>query len=329
MNMLRSLPVFGILAVMTPPALMSQEFNKSGRTAFQFLKIGVGARQAALGEASIATARDINSVFWDPAGLSGITTAEASFSYARWFAGMNFAAGAVGFRWNDIGTVGLSYASLNYGQIQEALVTVPSGSSDTRTGNTVTGGDLMLGLSFSRQFTEMLSIGATVKYLQEKLFVYRARILAYDVGTSYKVGYKGMYIAMSAQNFGPSVKFLDQSDREEGYDIPLVFRIGMSANLMGADDAFIQTGAVHRIVLSVDAIHTNDFGDRLHVGGEYWWGDVLALRAGYRFNYDEGNLSLGFGVKQNFSGSDLRLDYAYVRYQYLDSPHRLTLSLAF
>src|SRR5205807_8885159 len=112
----------------------------------------------------------------------------------------------VGCRWHDIGTVGLSYASLNYGEIQEALVTVPSGSSDTRTGNTVTGGDLLLGLSFSRQFTEMLSIGATVKYLQEKLYVYKAHIFAYDVGTSYKVGYKGMYIAMSAQNFGPSVK---------------------------------------------------------------------------------------------------------------------------
>src|SRR5437588_12489556 len=98
MNMLRSLPVFGILAVMSQSALMSQEFNKSGRTAFQFLKIGVGARQAALGEASIATVRDINSVFWDPAGISGITTAEASFSYARCLADMNFPAAHVGSR---------------------------------------------------------------------------------------------------------------------------------------------------------------------------------------------------------------------------------------
>ncbi len=307
----------------------ADDFNKSGRTAFQFLKIGVGARQAALGEATIASVRDINSVFWNPAGIAGIQSREASFSYNRWFADMNYFAGAVGWRMERVGVFALSYASLKYGDIQEALVPVAGGSFDTRTGNMFTGSDLSVGLTFSHDFTDQLSIGVGAKYLEEVLFIYKVNVFAFDVGTNYNVGYNGLRLAMSAQNFGPSVKWLEHSNREEGYDIPLVYRIGISMNLIRGTDAFINLGDSHALDISVEAVHTNDYGDRFHAGAEYWFNELFALRGGYRFNYEEGNMSIGFGIKQKVSNLDVRLDYAYVSYENLDSPHRLTLSLGF
>ena len=308
-----------------PLCLQSQEFNKGGRTAFQFLKIGIGARQIALGEASIAYVRDVNSVFWDPAGISGVQSAEVSVGYTQLFADLRYYSGAAAFRIPEIGVFAVSYASLGYGKIPEALVSNSSGSSDTRTGQTFTGSDLLVGFSYSREFTDRLSIGGTVKLVREQLFNHSVSLTAFDVGTYYNTGFNDITIAMSAQNFAGSAKWLEQSDRDEGYDLPLIFRIGTSASLLGGSDAFIDLGPDHALTVTFDAVHTNDYAERFHAGTEYTFGGFVSLRGGYRFNYEEGNLSFGLGIRREISGLNFRLDYAFVDFKYLESPHRLTV----
>lgn len=320
-----------ILTLISSSSLVNaQSFNKGGRTALQFLKIGIGARQAAMGEANIAAVEDINSVFWDPAGLTGVSGAQASFDFNPWIAGMNYFAGAAGFKVNEVGVFAVDYASLSYGNIPEALVSVSSGSNDTRTGNTFTGGDALIGLAYSHDFTDQLSIGIAAKYLKETLFTYSASTLAFDVGTVYDVGYKGIHVAMSAQNFAGAVKFMANSNNQAGYELPLIFRIGLSFGFIGSsENAFIDLGKLNSLIISADAVHTNDYTERLDIGGEYVFDDFLSLRAGYRFNYTEGNLSLGVGVKGAVSGLNIQVDYAYTRYTYLESPNRLSVLLNF
>lgn len=303
------------------------DFNKGGRTAFQFLKIGLGARQAAMGEASIAVVEDVNSVFWNPADISGIRSMEASFSYAKWLGDMNYVAGAIGMTKRGIGTFAISAASLDYGDIIEAVASKPG---DARTGETFSGGDFLLGLSYSRMFTDRLSIGGTAKYLHESLWDFGAGTFAFDVGTMYNLGYKDLHVAMSFQNFAGSVNWRDSlSDRVEGYDLPLVFRIGVSTALIGSDNAFFNAGGGQHLVVSVEAINSNDYSERLHLGAEYTIADLISFRGGYRVNYAEGNWSVGAGLHPHVAGMDMRVDYAYVHYQFLDAPHRLTLSMAF
>lgn len=313
-------------------ASMGFSFNKGGRTAFQFTKIGIGARQAGMGEACIAVVRDVNAVFWNPANLSGLQAGQASFTYTRWFADMNYLSAAIGYRWNKVGVFALSFSSLDYQDIEEALVTSPTGAADTRTGSLFTGGDMQFGLSYSREFTDRLSIGISAKYYREELFIYDVGTMAFDVGTFYNTGYKGFRIAMSAQNFSTgSVSWLgkEKSDRIEGYEMPLIYRIGTSFNLIDGAQGFFNLGSSHMLQISLDAINTNDYGERYHVGGEYWFNDFLAFRGGYRFNYEEGNLAAGFGLIQALGGMKLQLDYAYVNYEFLDSPHRFSLLMSF
>lgn len=306
------------------------DFNKGARTSLQFLKIGMGARQSALGEASIAMVRDINAVFWNPANITGIERSEVSFSYVRWMADMNYVAGAAGYRLGTIGVLAGFVGSLDYGDIPEALAVSTSGANDTRTGHTFSGGDLMAGLSFSREFTDRLSIGVTAKYLRESLWDYEASTVAFDVGTNYDLGYKGIRLAMSAQNFGGSVKFLDQGSQSEAYDVPIVFRIGLSGNLVsGSESALMDMGPLHQVRVGAEAINTNDFSERVHVGAEYLFGDLLALRGGYRFNYEEGNAALGFGLSPSVGDFEARIDYSYVDYDFLNAPHRFSLTLGF
>lgn len=309
------------------PGSNNSNFSKGGRTALQFLKIGIGARQSALGEASVASVRDVNSIFWNPAGLSGIESFQTSFSYVRWIADLNYVAGAVAIRSRRLGVIALSVASLDYGDIPEALVVSPTGSNDTRTGNTFSGDDLLISGAVAHEFTDRLSIGVTVKLAHESLFDASQSVFLFDVGTNYDMGYNGLRLAMSAQNFGGNVKFLEQSTRVEGYDIPLIFRIGLSGDLINDSNAFISAGSGQRLTASLEAISTNDFSERFHLGAEYWFEELIALRGGYRFNYAEGNLSAGFGLKSRAGNVGIRLDYAYVDYEFLDSPHRLSLTL--
>ncbi|HUF08339.1 MAG TPA: PorV/PorQ family protein [Rhodothermales bacterium] len=302
-------------------------FSKGGRAALQFLKIGIGARQAALGEASVASVRDANAIFWNPAGLSAVTSAEASFSYVSWIADLNYVAGAGAIRVGGVGVIGLALASLDYGDIEEALVVSSTGSNDTRTGNVVSGDDFLVVASVAREFTDRLTIGMSAKMVHESLFEYSETIFVFDVGTNYDMRYNGLRLAMSAQNFGTDVRFLEENTTGDGFDIPLMFRIGLSGDLINPSNAFMSMGGTHRLTASVEALSTNDFSERFHVGAEYWFGEVVALRGGYRFNYDEGNLSTGFGLQSRLSDVGVRFDYAYVDYEFLDSPHRFSLSV--
>jgi hypothetical protein len=315
------------LAALGVASASSDDFNKAGRSSMQFVKIGVGARQTAIGEASIALVRDANAAFWNPAAIAGVTGVEGSFSYNQWIGDLKYYAAAAAVRWPSVGIFALSLGSLDYGNIQEALVRSSGTSSDTRTGATFTGKDVLVGLSYSREFSDQLSVGVTAKYLQEKLFVYSSDMFAFDVGTFYDTGFKGIRFAMSFQNFGKSVKFLDKSDREEGYDIPLVFRIGVATDVFAPEGAFLSLGKDHRLALAFEALNTNDYGERYHIGGEYTLLDFLSLRGGYRFNYAEGNVSFGVGIQHALSGVTVRLDYSYVSYEYLNSPHRITLTV--
>ncbi|OGB67156.1 MAG: hypothetical protein A2Y94_11825 [Caldithrix sp. RBG_13_44_9] len=306
--------------------VQAEGFNKGGRTAFQFVKIGIGARQVAMGEACMAVVRDVNSVFWNPANITGISKLQASFTYTQWLADMNYLAGVVGYRWRNIGVFALSVASLDYGDIPEALAFIPTGGNDTRTGESFTGNDMMLGLTFAREFTDRLSIGVSVKYLKEKLFVYDENVFVFEAGTYYDTGFKGIRIGMAAQNFaGRSVNWLEVSDREEGYDIPLLFKVGVAMDVFAGQDALFNFGEAHEFQLSFDAVNSNDYGERYLVGGEYWFHKLFALRCGYRFNYEEGNFAAGFGLQSRISGVGFQLDYAYVNYQYLDTPHRFSV----
>ncbi|OGU74269.1 MAG: hypothetical protein A2V93_08215 [Ignavibacteria bacterium RBG_16_34_14] len=307
------------------------QFNKAGRTAFQFLKIGNGARQVALGEASIASVQDVNSIFWNPAAVTGINGAEASFNYNSWIADLKVLSGVAAFNLEGIATFTVNAVSLDYGNIPEAGVTSVSGSTDTRTGNFFSGSDLAFGLGIARKFTDKLSIGINVKYMREELYIYSSSLWGFDVGSFYNTGWRGIRLGMSAQNFSTQARFLETKEEEQQtYEIPLVYRIGVSIDLLGSEELFLGGNPdQHVVTLNADAIHTNDYKERLHLGMEYQFYKMFFLRGGYKFNYEEGNLSFGAGVNYEISNFKIQFDYAYVSYNFLQSPHRFTVLLSF
>ncbi len=307
------------------------QFNKVGRTSLQFLKIGVGGRESALGEASIADPRNINALFWNPAGITVIENLEFSFNYTKWFLDLNVIGVAAGINLGDWGVLAVNYIYLDYGDLDLAPVTSQSGGLDTRTGMKFTGKDLAIGVAYARKFTDKLSIGVNFRYLREDLYKYTTDLFSFDVGSFYNTGWKGIRLAMSAQNFSTQARWLQTGDESiQSYELPLLFRVGWSVDLLGGEDLFLGGNSdQHRVTFNMDAIHSNDYSERLNMGLEYVFLDQFFLRGGYRLNYDEGNLAFGLGVNTKISDFKIQFDYSYVKYDFLNSPHRFTLLLAF
>lgn len=297
----------------------------------QFLKIGMGARQVGLGEANIAGVTDVNSIFWNPAAVTGINGVQSSFSYTTWMMDLKIMSGAVGVNIDGIGTLTASYITMDYGDIEEAYTTSQSGGSDTRTGSYFSGSDLLFGIGLARKFTDRLSIGINLKYIREDLHIYSSDLWAFDVGSYYDTKWKGIKIAMSAQNFSSQARWLETKEEEQqSYELPIIYRIGVSIDMLGGNELFFGGDPTkHKITFNMDAIHTNDYAERLHLGLEYKAFDMIFLRSGYRFNYEEGNLSMGVGFNYNAGFANINVDYAYVQYDYLNSPNRVTIAIEF
>ena len=103
------------------------DFNRAGKTIYNFLRVEQGARPVAMGGAYSAVANDINSIFYNPAGLTNIQSMEYLFSYADWLVNSKFFSGAFGFT-TGFGTFGLSFVQFGIEEFEETLPLQPEGT---------------------------------------------------------------------------------------------------------------------------------------------------------------------------------------------------------
>ena len=66
-------------------SFLSAQFDNSGTSAANFLKIGVGGRAAAMGGAIVGNIDGPNSMFWNPAGIANASGVEFSINFADKF----------------------------------------------------------------------------------------------------------------------------------------------------------------------------------------------------------------------------------------------------
>lgn len=183
---------------------------KVGLVGAQFLKIDVGARGMALGDAVFPLADDASACFWNPANLSLIDKGSVFGSNVRWLADIQYNAFAFSWKLAKYGTVAAFLSNMNSGQIEETTIEEQQG-----TGNTFSTTGTVVGLSYSRWLTDKFSFGANVKYVAEDLVSGLAGTpadfanggtWAVDLGTYYKTGIKSIRFGTVIKNFGPEIQ---------------------------------------------------------------------------------------------------------------------------
>ncbi len=299
-----------VLAMSLP--LTAWAGNGSGTTGAQFLEIGVGARELAMGSAGVALVDDAHAMYWNPAGAATIATPRLDASYNNLYQDTN--QGFVGFALPARG--GVWSAGADYLQVP---------SIERRLGDyytpdyTFTSKDSALMLSYARPNTFLpgLALGANVKLVQSYLDSASAHAFAVDFGALYRAVEKPWSLGFSLANLGTGLKYVDATE-----PLPLGVRFGGSYGLFE-----------HRLVLaaSVDS-WLRDARTYEDVGVEYKPVSWTALRVGYQAGHAQDQLGsslVGFSTGVGFQFWGLNVDYVFIPYGDLGTTQRFTVGYRF
>ncbi len=280
--------------------LEHREVNKVGQAGFKFLSFGVGAKNTSMAGAGITNEGDAVSMFWNPAGIVSLKNSGLFVGYTQWFADISQSSVAAVLPVAGIGHFGISASSVNYGDIESTSIP----GDDNKIGYTDVGiinpSASFIGLTYGLALTDRFQFGITAKYAYENLVVEKKGALAFDFGTIYKAKVHDIKIAVVMQHF----VFSELKYIKEDFTLPLTFRVGFSAEALSL--AGYQSD-ISKLKIAIEAVKPIDFSERIHLGAEYLYDGFLALRGGYRFNYDTEGLTLGFGI--NYEGFELRYSF--------------------
>ena len=345
MKYLKSMLVFMLLLSLTMSSglhgqveyegggLKQTEFERVGMSGFQFIKMPTKARMAALGGIRTAISSENSaSAFANPAAIAGIKNFGFSFTQMRYVADIMYFSGSFAKDFGKWGVLGLNIINLDYGDITRTYWGQDEQSNPIPViDGTYTGGDVALGLSYARRVTNRLQVGGTFRYFSETLDSRDAISTtnwAIDIGTIYYTGIRSLRIAMLGSNFGPDAEFVEFDERLG--ILPVQVQLPAMFSLGAAYDFFDGEGSRQLMTVSVEFVHPNDGLEKAHLGVEYSLLDMLSLRAGYRFNYDEDGLSLGAGFKVSVANHNvIEVNYAFMDFGRLGTNNMFSLAYSF
>ncbi len=316
-------------------ALYSQNPNL-GTAGAQFLQIPIGAKNAALGSAVVGSVDDATAIFWNPAGIANVNSISIHFSFFNWFKFFDINAFAVAKNFGDLGTLGTSILVMNMDRMEITTELEPNG-----TGRYFDAQDMAIGLSYARFMTDRFRFGLSIKYIYQRIWNETANGIAFDIGTQYTLDFNNLTIAMAMTNFGPDLNMSGEDlnvihDRNKNfplerltparlatddYPLPLHFQVGIAMDLYKSE--FVKSK------IGIDASHPNDNNERLHFGTEITFFDLISLRGGYKYNYDDEDFTFGTGIKTVFSDYKFSFDYSFSAFKILPNVHRISLNLEF
>jgi hypothetical protein len=306
----------GILILALVPGVVlagTQPFEKVGTYAAQFLKIGTSARASGMGNAFTAVANDATAMYWNPAGMVEINRTQVTLNSVMWPADVDlYFAGAVFTTPYLPGTFGISARALTMDPMLERTIYMPEG-----TNRHFDAGDMSFGLSYAMYFTDKFSAGFTSHFIHMGLADKSVESLAFDFGLLYRIGIQGMKLGMMIQSLGGEVDYDDRASK-----LPTLFKVGLSM------DAY-RRGA-HSLLAAGEFSHPSDNKERMNVGMEYAFNQLLFVRSGYNIAYDSQGLAWGLGFRVDTSQtSDIGFDYAWEDLGYLGAAHRVTLNFSY
>lgn len=298
------------LALALAGAALAEVHPRAGTTSMAFLKIGAGARYAALADAGAALADDAFACFWNPARLSEMYGSHsAAFQHNSWIAGTSVDEAYYALRLGKH-RVGLSSRLLATDEIpmrDEAPSDEPIAYFRAY--------DFFAGISYAFVPSRHLSAGITYRRLYEKIYLDAAYGHNLQAGINLNLMDPDVSIAATADNIGTRVNYGGAYYHKQ----PTAFSLGASWRLpWGFRQARAAVAAV--VAKPID----DNWQGRL--GAEAVWKGVLALRLGYKAGHSTEGFSAGTGL----AWRQYRVDYAFVPHRYeLGTSHRFSLGLGF
>jgi hypothetical protein len=311
-------------------------FQQVGQSGWQFLKLPTHARYAAIGGVSSSLSHgDAAAALANPASVADIEDINVSFSRMNWLVDTDYSSGSIVKNMGSIGYLGLNFVYVDYGSVQRTSVSNLVDENGDITGlselvleglGTYESHDVAVGLTYARTITDRLQVGGNLRYVSETLDDATTGNLSFDIGTVYYTGLKSLRIAMVGRNFGPDAEFVSFDQRvavpATKVRMPMSFQLGAAFDILEGGDS-----SPYLWTVAAELIHPNDGPEKFNVGTEYSLFNLLSLRGGYRFNYDEEDLTLGAGINVKTSSIGVGVNYAYIDFGRLSEVHMFSIDL--
>ncbi len=268
----------------------------------EFLTIGPGARELAMGSAGMAVSNGAEALWWNPAGLARLKGGEAMVDDAELPQGARID-DAYAAQSTKFGAVALGGTYLN-----QSVADGRDAYGHPVGGYSAWDGAVSAGAGFA---TDWVDIGASVKYIRSDIAQAQAQSAAVDLGAKRDFG--PLAVAAAVRNLGPGMKFAGETD-----SLPLRLDAGAARNFSGGHALAAQFSNAPR-----------GGGNVASVGGEFNAFSGLLLRAGYstqaQTNAGTGldavtGVTFGFGLRQ----PRWSLDYAAAPMGELGSAQRFS-----
>jgi len=291
-----------------------------------FLMIAPGARASGMGESFVAVADDATASYWNPAGLAQQRGTEVALMHSKWFpeftTDMYYDFACFAHHLEGVGTVGGHIIYFSYGDLPytsefgpeilglyhsyEVAISGSFGADVSR--------DFLAGVNLKAIYSD-LGPGQNVERGDGKAMSYAA-----DVGLLYHGPIPKLNLGAMIQNIGPDMMYVDA---EQSSPLPRNLKAGAALQLWES--------------LYNNLVVTGDFNLGLvngewwiNGGSEYWYADLLALRAGYLYDKfgEVSTATFGAGLQYHV----FRFDIGYMTAQEghpLADTMRFSLAAAF
>ncbi|MDZ4698208.1 MAG: PorV/PorQ family protein [Rhodothermales bacterium] len=317
--------------------------SRAGTSGATELLVPLTARYTALGGTSTSGLADMNGIealYANPAGLALNTGTAGLFSRVEYVAdiGVNYFGIAQNF--GDFNNIAFTIAAWDFGDIPETTEDSPEITDVTFNVSYLTAG-----LSYSRQITDRIAAGATMKLVNESIDDVSASAVAFDAGMTYNLSEIGLRLGVSLKNIGNELTFtgtgLSRSVKvpgqdpsannntlaleSEGVQMPTLLNVGLAYTVPIAGSNYVSF---------LTNFRSNSFDQDLYSGGiELGFQNILYIRGGYQFAEDMDltfyqGAAFGGGLNLNVGGTRIALDYAYQPTDFFSDVQYITASFS-
>ncbi|MCW8824081.1 MAG: type IX secretion system protein PorQ [Ignavibacteriaceae bacterium] len=288
-----------------------------GQTTYDFLRVDMSARAAALGGSFVSNNDDVDVIFYNPAGMNFLEKNPASFSFVKHLLDINLFSVAFSTEFENIGRFGTAVKYINYGTFDQA------DEFGNRTGE-FGAGELAFLVGYANEFSPNFYYGANAKFIYSGIADKSSSAVGADLGINYEFPAQQLNLAAAVLNLGTQISSYINTKE----DLPLDVVIGVSKRLERVP-----------VRLSLDFHQLNKKRDDalqhlkgFSVGAEFYLSEVFTLRFGYD-NERRSDLKVGSSAGiAGFNGglgvkvSEYQFSYGYSSLGLVGAMHRIGVS---
>lgn len=155
-------------------SLFTAALSQTVKYSNEFLAIGVGARQMAMGNAGISSTQDVTAGYWNPAGLTGVkSNIQLAYMHSEYFAGIaKYDYGALSAKLDSNSTGAFSFVRFGVDNIPNTTQLIDAnGNVDYDKISKFSATDFAAVISYARKIknVEGLDVGGNAKIIRRRL----------------------------------------------------------------------------------------------------------------------------------------------------------------